>query len=69
MNEKNMGANEGRNGDVKKRVISFRLNFQEYAMVEGIAGLDGEATNAWARKIVVPIERSVFLSFHTLTDI
>jgi hypothetical protein len=53
MNEENMGANEGRNGEVKERVISFRLNPQEYAMVEGIASLDGEAPNAWARKIVL----------------
>jgi hypothetical protein len=53
MNEENMGANEGRNGEVKERVISFRLNPQEYAMVEGIASLDGEALNAWARKIVL----------------
>ena len=53
MNEENMGANEGRNGKVKERVISFRLNPQEYAMVEGIASLDGEAPNAWARKIVL----------------
>jgi len=53
MTEENMGANEGRNGEVKERVISFRLNPQEYAMVEGIASLDGEAPNAWARKIVL----------------
>src|SRR6266545_2526280 len=53
MNEENMGANEGRNGEVKERVISFRLNPQEYTMVEGIAGLAGEAPNAWARKIVL----------------
>ena len=53
MNEENMGANEGRNGEVKERVISFRLNPQEYSMVEGIASLDGEAPNAWARKIVL----------------
>ena len=53
MNEENMVANEGRNGEVKERVISFRLNPQEYAMVEGIASLDGEAPNAWARKIVL----------------
>jgi hypothetical protein len=44
---------EQNNGEVKDRVISFRLSHQEYAMVEAIAGLDSEATNAWARKIVL----------------
>jgi len=44
---------EQNNGEVKDRVISFRLSHQEYAMVEAIAGLDREATNAWARKIVL----------------
>ena len=53
MDEEKMGANEGRNGEVKERVISFRLSPQEYAMVEAIAGLDGKAPNAWARKIVL----------------
>jgi hypothetical protein len=53
MNEENMGENEGRKGELKGRVISFRLSPQEYAMVEGIAGLDGEAPNTWARKIVL----------------
>jgi hypothetical protein len=50
MNEGNMGASEGRNGEVKERVISFRLSPQEYEMVEAIAGLDGKAPNAWARE-------------------
>ena len=53
MNEENMSANEGRNGEVKERVISFRLSLQEYAMVEAIAELDGKVPNAWARKIVL----------------
>jgi len=53
MNEENMGANEGRNRAVKDRVISFRLNPQEYELVEEMAGLDGKAPNAWARKIVL----------------
>ena len=53
MKEENIDANEGRNGEVKERVISFRLSLQEYAMVEAIAELDGKAPNAWARKIVL----------------
>jgi len=45
--------NEQNNGEVKDRVISFRVSPQEYELIEDIARLDGEAPNAWARKIVL----------------
>jgi len=42
--------NERNGGEVKERVISFRLSPQDYELIEEIARLDGETPNAWARK-------------------
>src|SRR5262249_57801776 len=45
------GARKERNGgEVKERVISFRLRPEDYELIEEIARLDGETPNAWARK-------------------